>query len=70
MNNSLNENVNQTLVNILQQRALNESNKKCFSFLGDGINETEFLTYRELDRQARQIAAYLQKSYRVENREN
>ena len=49
-----------TLVDILQQRALNQPQKTAYTFLVDGETETVSLTYGELDRRARAIAAYLQ----------
>jgi amino acid adenylation domain-containing protein len=49
-----------TLVDLLTYRATNQPDKTCFTFLHDGTTETGNLTYRELDRQARCIAASLQ----------
>ncbi|ELS02826.1 non-ribosomal peptide synthase/amino acid adenylation enzyme [Xenococcus sp. PCC 7305] len=60
-----------TLVELLQWRCQreilhskqNQSNKKAYSFLIDGIQVQESLSYVELDRQARAIAAYLQAKF-------
>jgi acyl-CoA synthetase (AMP-forming)/AMP-acid ligase II len=49
-----------TLVELLQCRTIEQPDSKGFRFLVDGETEEVVLTYRELDRQARTIAAYLQ----------
>ena len=49
-----------TIVELLQYRALSQSQKTAFTFLEDGETETEILTYEELDKKARVIAARLQ----------
>lgn len=49
-----------TLVDLLQFRAQNQSNLTSYTFLLDGEAEVLDLTYEELDRQARAIAAQLQ----------
>jgi len=49
-----------TLVDILHARALQQPEKKAFTFLLDGETEEVNLTYLELDLQARAIAALLQ----------
>ncbi|MEW5872814.1 MAG: fatty acyl-AMP ligase [Chloroflexota bacterium] len=49
-----------TPVEILQQRAQATPDKLAFALLDQGETETERVTYAELDRSARQIAAYLQ----------
>jgi acyl-CoA synthetase (AMP-forming)/AMP-acid ligase II/acyl carrier protein len=49
-----------TLVDILDSKALHQPDKKAFTFLLDGETEEVSLTYRELDLQARAIAARLQ----------
>ncbi|GAB1543388.1 hypothetical protein NUACC21_60620 [Scytonema sp. NUACC21] len=49
-----------TLVDILQGRALHQPDQKAFIFLQDGEIEEVSVTYRELDLQARAIAAMLQ----------
>ncbi len=49
-----------TLVDILQQRAFAQPQKTAYTFLVDGEKEKLSLTYGELDRRARAIAAYLQ----------
>ena len=48
------------LVEILQNRALKQPNHIAYRFLSDGKTESGNLTYEELDRQARAIAAKLQ----------
>lgn len=49
-----------TLVDLLSYRAQNQSNQTAYTFLQDGETEAGRLTYKELDRQARMIAARLQ----------
>ncbi len=49
-----------TLVDLLRYRALDQPDKKTYTFLQDGETEAGSLTYQELDLQARAIAAYLQ----------
>lgn len=49
-----------TLVDLLQNRANLQSDRLAYTFLQDGETETGRLTYQELDRQARSIAAALQ----------
>ncbi len=49
-----------TLVDLLQWRADDRPDKHAYSFLADGEVETQRLTFGELDRQARTIAANLQ----------
>ncbi|MEH2211072.1 beta-ketoacyl synthase N-terminal-like domain-containing protein [Nostoc sp.] len=49
-----------TLVDILHGRAIHQPDKKAFTFLVDGETQGDSLTYRELDLQARAIAALLQ----------
>ncbi|MGK7931606.1 MAG: AMP-binding protein [Microcystaceae cyanobacterium] len=53
----------QTLVDLLQIRGSQFSDKKAYIFLEDGENESDTLTYGELDQKARKIAAYLQSRY-------
>ncbi|MGK7937050.1 MAG: fatty acyl-AMP ligase [Xenococcaceae cyanobacterium] len=48
------------LVEILQNKALEKPNNIAYRFLQDGKTESGSLTYRELDRQAKAIAAELQ----------
>ncbi|WGP00076.1 fatty acyl-AMP ligase [Saccharophagus degradans] len=50
----------ETLVDLLQWRAQKMPNKIAFTFLKDGVDETDQITFRELDERARQIAARLQ----------
>ncbi|MFN9674001.1 MAG: AMP-dependent synthetase, partial [Microcystis sp.] len=50
-----------TLVELLRYRATTQPDGHAYTFLIDGKKETPPLTYSELDRQARAIAAYLQK---------
>ena len=49
-----------TLVELLRTRVKNEPDKHAYTFLIDGKKESAPLTYAELDRKARAIAAYLQ----------
>jgi acyl-CoA synthetase (AMP-forming)/AMP-acid ligase II len=49
-----------TLVELLCQRALHQTDEHVFTFLLDGETEEVHLTYGELDRQARAIGAQLQ----------
>ena len=49
-----------SLVDILLQRAQNQPEQKAYIFLQNGETESGSLTYGELDRQARAIAAHLQ----------
>ena len=49
-----------TIVELLQYRALSQSQQIAFKFLEDGETETEALTYAELDRRAKAIASELQ----------
>ena len=51
-----------TLIELLIYRAQNQPAKKAYTFLRDGEVEEASLTYHELDRKARAIAAYLQSS--------
>lgn len=49
-----------TLVDLLQYRSANQPNTEAFVFLQDGENEEITLTYQELGRRSRAIAAQLQ----------
>ncbi len=49
----------QTLIDILRWRATNQSDKLAYTFLKDGEEIAEQLTYAELDTKARAIAAHL-----------
>lgn len=49
-----------TLVELLRHRALHQGNQTAFTFLVDGETEEVSLTYAELDRRARSVAAWLQ----------
>jgi len=49
-----------TLIDLLRYRALHQPDQTGFTFLPDGETEGTSLTYQELDRQARAIAAQLQ----------
>lgn len=51
---------NWTLIDLLCYRAQNQPNKTAYTFLDNGEIESTSLTYQELDRQSRQIAAKLQ----------
>lgn len=48
------------LVELLRRRALRQPERRAYTFLADGEAEEVHLTYGELDRQARAIAAILQ----------
>lgn len=49
-----------TLVELLRGKAINESNRHAYTFLINGKKESTPITYGELDKQARAIAATLQ----------
>ncbi|MEK7327454.1 MAG: fatty acyl-AMP ligase, partial [Chloroflexota bacterium] len=49
-----------TLVELLRRRALRQPDRRVYTFLVDGEAEEVHLTYEELDRRARRIAAVLQ----------
>ncbi|WP_341529479.1 fatty acyl-AMP ligase [Nostoc sp. UHCC 0302] len=49
-----------TLVDILRWRALHQPEQKVYIFLNNGEVEESYLTYADLDRQARAIASWLQ----------
>ena len=48
-----------SLIDMLRQRALDQENCRAYTFLADGETETAALTYAQLDRRARVIAATL-----------
>ncbi len=48
------------LVDLLRHRALHQGNDRAFTYLVDGEADELHLTYRELDRQARAIGAWLE----------
>lgn len=54
------ENNNWTLIELLCYRAQNQPDKTAYTFLDNGEIESISLTYEQLDRQSRQIAAKLQ----------
>ncbi|MBA4018630.1 MAG: hypothetical protein C0483_15805 [Pirellula sp.] len=58
----------ETFVDLLQRRNLERSSHAPFRFLADGESEEINLTYAELDRQARAIAAWLQRSQNAGDR--
>ena len=49
-----------SLIDLLRYRATNEGNKKAYTFLLNGQTEANILTYGELERRARAIAAKLE----------
>ncbi len=51
-----------TLINVLQEKVIHLPDQVLYTFLSDGETEDSSLTYRELDRQARGIAAMLQRN--------
>ncbi|MDF5724757.1 MAG: fatty acyl-AMP ligase [Rhizonema sp. PD37] len=55
-----NDTIATSLLDILSYRAQSQSNKQAYIFLQNGETESASLTYGELDRQARAIAAHLQ----------
>ncbi|MGL5939265.1 MAG: fatty acyl-AMP ligase [Waterburya sp.] len=48
------------LIDLLQYRAKNQSEQVAYRFISQGTSEIDRITYQELDRQARAIAALLQ----------
>ncbi|HSE37300.1 MAG TPA: fatty acyl-AMP ligase, partial [Blastocatellia bacterium] len=48
-----------SLVSMLRHRAQHHENRRAYTFLADGENENAVLTYEQLDRRARAIAAAL-----------
>ena len=48
------------LIDLLRYRACNQPQQVAYKFVRHGDRETDKLTYQELDRQARKIAASLQ----------
>ncbi len=57
-----------TLVNLLQTRARHQPEQTAYTFLQDGETESDSLTYQELERKARAIAAQLQSLQATEER--
>ncbi|MFI4954537.1 MAG: AMP-binding protein [Gammaproteobacteria bacterium] len=57
-----------TVVDYLLHHAQTIPEHKAFTFLADGIEEQEYLTYAKLDKQARAIAAILQQKVRPKDR--
>ncbi len=49
-----------TLVELLLDRAQQNPDRRAFVFLQDGENETESITFQQLDQRARKVAAWLQ----------
>ncbi|MBW4417614.1 MAG: amino acid adenylation domain-containing protein [Myxacorys californica WJT36-NPBG1] len=49
-----------TLVDLVRHRAMHQPGQTAYRFLGDGETESASLTYQELDRRSRAIAAQLQ----------
>ncbi|HYL97463.1 MAG TPA: AMP-binding protein, partial [Blastocatellia bacterium] len=50
-----------SLIEVMQVRAAEQPNGRAFTYLGDGETEAGSLTYGEIDRRARAIAATLQR---------
>ena len=50
-----------TIVQVLRDRAQHRPNNLAFTFIDSQIREIESLTYRQIDDEARKIAAYLQR---------
>ncbi|NES67184.1 MAG: fatty acyl-AMP ligase, partial [Okeania sp. SIO2D1] len=57
-----------TLIDLLQYRSLNQSDRRAYTFLQNGEKEIDSLSYKELDEKARAIAVELQKQ-QVGNKE-
>ncbi|MBD2136217.1 fatty acyl-AMP ligase [Anabaena sp. FACHB-1237] len=57
-----------TLVGVLQQQALYKPDVTAYTYLENGETETDSLTYQELDKKARAIAAHLQSFLSPEDR--
>jgi len=53
------EGIARTLVDVIQWRAANQGDFEVYTFLLDGEEKSETMTFRELDRRARTIAAWL-----------
>src|SRR5882724_11284943 len=51
--------IDQTLVSLLTRRASHDADRLAFVFLGDGERETARLSFGDLDRRARDLAAEL-----------
>lgn len=51
--------IGETIIEIIQGFAKSQPNKRAFTFLEDGEDKESHLTYAELDRQARAVAAHL-----------
>ena len=49
-----------SLVHLLVERAKAQPDQRAYTYLVDGITESDTLTYRQLDRQSREIAVMLQ----------
>ena len=58
----------QTLVQILHQRALEQPDQVAFTFLADGELDETHISYKQLDQQSRAVAALLQTRASVEER--
>jgi acyl-CoA synthetase (AMP-forming)/AMP-acid ligase II/acyl carrier protein len=52
-----------TLVQLLRHKAARHPDRRLYTFLADGESEEAYLTYGELDRRARAVAALLQQSH-------
>ncbi len=50
----------ESLIDVLRRRAQDDPDRRAYTFLADGETEEEQLSYGELDRRARAIAAWLQ----------
>lgn len=57
-----------TLVDVLRWRALNQPDRRAYVFLANGEREEATCTYRQLDEQARSVAAILQQHVNVGDR--
>ncbi|MGL5873703.1 MAG: fatty acyl-AMP ligase [Xenococcaceae cyanobacterium] len=57
---NINQTQSATLIELLRDRAINQSDRHGYTFLIDGKKESAPITYSELDRQARAIGALLQ----------
>jgi acyl-CoA synthetase (AMP-forming)/AMP-acid ligase II len=57
-----------SIVSVLQERAIRQADRTVFTFLQNGEIPKDTLTYRELDRQARSIAAVLLSTHKAGER--
>jgi len=56
------------LVELFEIRTGERPEKMIYSFLEDGLNVTSSITYREMNKRAKSVAAYLQKHFKKGDR--